>query len=266
MANDYTAPVNQLLTIGEVALAKSQRWPNYPEKYGLTEADIPELIRMATDTELNYAPQDSQKVWAPLHAWRSLGQLRAAEAVKPLLTLLDEDDDDYAREELPSVFGLIGSPAVEPVAEFLRDRNHTMYGRAAAAAALAQIGQQDEAAYHRCVSALSEQLKHYVRQDNGFNSFLVAELVNLGAVEAAPVIEAAFRANRVDPMVMGDWEDVQAALGLIPYSELQQRRYEAARRPLVDFSTAASGKQSSSSGGFGSSSSGKKSKKKRKKK
>jgi HEAT repeat protein len=31
-----------------------------------------------------WADQNSMEVWAPVHAWRALGQLRAEEAIKPL--------------------------------------------------------------------------------------------------------------------------------------------------------------------------------------
>jgi hypothetical protein len=43
-------------------------------------------------------------------------------------------------------------------------------------------------------------------------------------VEAAPVIEQAFRADQVDEMVVGDWEDVQVDFGL-------KARREKPRRP-----------------------------------
>jgi hypothetical protein len=69
---------------------------------------------MACDAALNQADSTSSEVWAPMHAWRALGQMRAEEAVLPLLALLRaaEDDeaagDEAAGEELPAVFGMIG--------------------------------------------------------------------------------------------------------------------------------------------------------------
>jgi len=41
-------------------------------------------------------------------------------------------------------------------------------------------------------------------------------LVELKAVESKLTIERAFAADSVDSTVMGDWEDVQVDLGLIP--------------------------------------------------
>lgn len=74
MNRSYSVPLNRLLTYGDC-----RNWPNYQE-LGLTQEYIPELIRMATDEELNWADPDSLEVWAPIHAWRALGQLRAEEA------------------------------------------------------------------------------------------------------------------------------------------------------------------------------------------
>jgi hypothetical protein len=34
-------------------------------------------------------------------------------------------------------------------------------------------------------------------------------------VEAAPLVEEAYRADRVDELVMGDWEDFQVEVGLL---------------------------------------------------
>ncbi len=80
MAYDYQLPVVQLLTLG---MEEKNRWdwPDYLEM-GFTEKDIPELIRMALDERLNNADIDSPEVWAPLHAWRTLGQLKAEEEIK----------------------------------------------------------------------------------------------------------------------------------------------------------------------------------------
>ena len=72
---------------------------------GLTSEHIPALIRMATDEELNWANADSLEVWAPVHAWRALGQLHAEEAIEPLMRLFHEhDDSDWVGEELPIVY------------------------------------------------------------------------------------------------------------------------------------------------------------------
>ena len=56
------------------------------------------------------------------------------------------------------------------------------------------------------------------------NGFLVEALVELEAREAIPVIEQAFDKGYVDPIVMGDWDDVQVELGLKSAEEVAQKR------------------------------------------
>lgn len=250
MTTDYLAPTNQLLTLGVgKILRESERWPNYPKQFGLTANDIPELIRLATDSALNAGDPDNARTWAPVYAWRALGQLQAEAAIEPLLQLFELEDDGVL-EEIPHVYGLIGPAAIAPLQRHLSDRHQSRLSRLVACDALVQIGRRHEAAYHDCVGAIADQVRHYRTQNPEFNGILVASLVDLGAIEIAPLIEAAFAAKRVDPAISGDWHDVQASLGLIPYSELQRRRMEAANQPIVDFSKG-TGLSKSGGQGFG---------------
>ena len=47
------------------------------------------MHRLASDPVLDGAGSDSTEVWAPVHARRVLGQLRAEESVLPLLAVLE---------------------------------------------------------------------------------------------------------------------------------------------------------------------------------
>ena len=74
MQHDYADPVAKLLDYGGLDFHRIEEpWPDYPE-LGFSEKYVPELIRMTTDDNLNNAGQDSIEVWAPLHAWRTLGR------------------------------------------------------------------------------------------------------------------------------------------------------------------------------------------------
>ena len=210
----YKPPVRDLLTYGDCR--KLREWPDYVA-LGLGPKHIPELVRMATDYELNHADSDTLGIWAPVHAWRALGQLRAEAAIEPLIGLLhciDEDDDNWAMEELPRVFGMIGPAAVPPLAAFLADTSHGKFARITAAQCFTQIAQMHPDARDECVSVLTRQLERFTENDARLNAFLILPLTELKAVEAAPTIEKAFAADQVDLIVMGDWEDVQVELGL----------------------------------------------------
>ncbi len=211
---NYPPPVDKLLTFGECS--PSPEWPDYLA-LGLGPEHVPDLIRMATDEELNQAASDSLEVWAPVHAWRALGQLRAEAAIEPLLSLfrrIDENEDDWVDGQLPDVYGMIGPAAIPALTAYLADTSHGLYARISAASSLKHIGEMHPDARAECVAIFARQLEGFAEQDPTLNAFLVAPLLDLKAVEAAPVIERAFAADRVDESVVGDWEDVQIALGL----------------------------------------------------
>jgi hypothetical protein len=212
MNSTYTSPVNQLLTYGDCR--ESQEWPNYLE-LGLTRDHIPELIRMATDEELNWADSDGLEVWAPVHAWRTLGQLRAEEAIEPLMSLFHElEENDWVGEELPIVYGMIGVKAIPALAMYLADSSHGIYPRLSAAHGLERIGDTIPAAREECVSILTRQLGRFTEQAPDFNALLIAHMIDLKAVESISSIRKAYEEDCVDYAVYGDIEDVEIELGL----------------------------------------------------
>src|SRR5258707_15295636 len=101
---------------------------------------------MATDPELNAADSESMEVWAPVHAWRTLGQLRAESAVGPLIEMLadltDEGSDDWAFDELPTVLGMIGPAAIPAARALLEDESALEDSRTAAGQVLEEIGKR----------------------------------------------------------------------------------------------------------------------------
>ena len=133
----------------------SGRWseghPDYVTEYSLTSEHIPALISLAT--QWVDAPPENEAVYGPVHAWRALGQLRAVEAVRPLLEVqeeLDELDDDWYLEEFHHVFGLIGPPAIEPLAAYLSDASHGEFPRSKAANGLREVARH----FPECASRL----------------------------------------------------------------------------------------------------------------
>ena len=212
---NYPKPISQLLALGDV---RGQRaWPDYLA-LGITADHVPDLIRMARDEDLHLAMSDTAEVWAPVHAWRALGLLQAEDAVKPLIELfarIDEHDDDWVREDLPEALGVLGPAAVLDLRDYLADASHGLWARVAAAASLGKIGQRHPEARIECLAILAGQLEDFGHMDPTLNALVISSLIDLKAVEAAPVIRRAFAAERVDLSVEGDWEDVQITMGLL---------------------------------------------------
>lgn len=208
----YLPPVKQLLELGE---------PPYEQKWdylalGLLRGDVPVLIRMATDEQLHAGPPDSPVVYAPVHAWRALVQLRAAEAIGPLVELFQRADDwdDWVSENLPKDLAEFGAAALEPLATYLADATHGDWSRVAAAKAIGLVAKNHPELRADCIVRLSAQLEQFAEQSETLNAFLILPLWDLKAVEALPVIERAFASGRVDESINGDFEDVQIEFGL----------------------------------------------------
>jgi HEAT repeat protein len=199
----YQPPVDKLLTCGVNDWITPDKWPDYRE-LGIGPEHIPDLIQMATDEELNEADAQNTEVWAPMHAWRALGQLRAVEAVEPLLGLFDKlEDDDWVHEELPDVFGKIGPAALPALAEYMADLSHAISSQISAITSIEKIGKRWSDAKGECLALLEERLERFEENEPLVNGFLVRALMKMGAKKAAPLIERAFNKGYVDPMVIG---------------------------------------------------------------
>ena len=215
-SESYREPVSKLLALGrpEPRSARQPRWPDY-NALGLTEDHVAELIQMSTDEALNVAPGDSEAVWAPLHAWRALGQLRATEAIEPLLGLTETYvDDDWLAYELPIVFAMIGADTLPHVHSFLADSSRDLGARLIMTTALRRLGESDASLRERCRTVLRDQLAHHPEQSPDLNGFLISALIDLEARDDIDLIREAFEAGSVDLSVAGDLEDVEVELGV----------------------------------------------------
>ena len=189
-------------------------WPDYLA-HGFTSADVPALVALAIDMALHHADQDSDEVWVPVHAWRTLGQLRSADAVRPLITLFDTlCDDDWALSELDKVLGMIGEPAIEPLAAYLAEPRHKEFARIMAIDGLAEVAMQHPAVRDRVLSIYGDYLHDPDITAPTLNGLLMARLLDLAAVELIDDIRRLFALNCVDISCAGDLEEVEIQLGL----------------------------------------------------
>lgn len=217
VSTPYQPPLDQLLVLGKPEVDRREPWPDYLEM-GFSAEHVPELIRIAVDAELVEGDEDDAPTYGGIHAWRTLGQLRAEAAIEPLVGLL-ESDDDWATDEIPEVLGMIGPAAFEPLRVALAkwSLNLSPWPAVEAANGLVEIAKRFPEVRDAAVAALAKQLRWWARQDLDLNTLLVHDLVELNAVEAAPVIEEVFAADAVHTgWGEEDWEDVQVALGLLP--------------------------------------------------
>ncbi len=176
---------------------------------------------MAADPALHGAPERDRAGWAPVHAWRALGQLGAPGAAEPLLDLLEARiDSGWVADEVPDVLAYIGAPSIPGATLLLFDEGRTEDVRIAAARVLAGVAQEHPERRDECAAVLAKQLEDWAHQGRALNGWLVMMLADLGEEGAAPTMEAAFAAGVVETMVCGTWDDVQVHLGLLPEDAL----------------------------------------------
>ncbi len=219
----YSGAVAKLLEIGQVDdLTEVDKWPDYPKEYGLNQADVPELIRLATDDDLYFRITKEEypeaAMWAALHAMRALGQLKATQAIKPLLKFI-EWDDEYSLGTIPLVFGLIGPAVLPAIRRALREIGEEPFTPIIQfTQAIQMIIQKNPETRDEAIGMLFERLQHYGDYYPDFNGVLISTLVDLRAEQALPFIEEAFKADKVDNSIIR-WHTVQFKFGLITRDE-----------------------------------------------
>ena len=214
MSTKYTEPVAQLLAYGDPR--EETQWPNYLS-LGFTEEHVPELVEMALDDELNRGSGKTLKIWAPVHAWRTLAQLQAEDAIEPLLALFDFEeafDDDWALSELPTIYGMIGQKAIPVLSKHLSDNPAEDMPGIVVVDCIREIGKTHPQAQLECIEVLSSQLERFNYNSLTVNGFLISGLVELRALDRLPLIKQAFDSGRVDLSIVGDMEDVEIDWGL----------------------------------------------------
>lgn len=236
---DYSPPIDRLLTLGETTFGAP--WPDFSAEFGLRPEHVPDLIRLAGDEELYEAdwPDEDEEprpeLWAPIHARRALGRLRAVSAVRPLLDAMDRfgDYDDYWSEELPEILAHIGPEAIPELTGKLDHKEGKEYSRSAAAGALKRIATAHPERREEVIGLLVRRLEQKDPIDAVLNGLILADLLDMEAVEAAPAIDAAFEAGAIDETIAGDWEDARYELGLGPEPAHRRQRSEPARAPRL---------------------------------
>jgi hypothetical protein len=203
---------------------------------GITSEHIPELLRILDNIEAFWPAEESKapEVYAPIHAWRALGQLKAEQAIPSLMRLIEwneEENADWIMEEAPEVMGMIGPAGIPVLRDYLLNPEQREWASVTMAHCLVEIGKGHPEYRDACVEALQAGLEQYTENGETINAFLISYLVDLKAVEAAPLVERAYQADVVDLSVLGDFEDFQIEVGLLKERLTPPPRFYWARDP-----------------------------------
>ena len=224
---DAGDPVQRLLGFGAIAEFDPDKWSDYRKVFGFGPEHVPALIRLACDKRLHDLDADKAAGWAPMHAWRALAQLRATEAIAPLLALVRAlPGYDAILNDIPHVFGVIGSPALAPIQAFLKSElGSADEGEGTAIECIVKVGGRNPEVRDQCVAMLTGELARHRQGSPTHNGLIVCGLLDLKAVESIDVIRSAFAAEVVDLSMSGDLEDVEIDLGLRTSRATPKPRY-----------------------------------------
>jgi hypothetical protein len=143
-----------------------------------------------------------------------LGSLGAISAIPDLLSLFTRYDNETL-QSASTTLGVLGAPAFDALLEVVRNPGLSPYQRTEATTAAIMAADGDAALRERVAAALRDLLAAYVARSGELTdeevemvSFLVTDLTQLADPQARPLIDAAFKADVVDQMLIRP-EDVE---------------------------------------------------------
>lgn len=205
--------IQALLALGKPS--NDRDWPDYTQLYDLDEDDVPALLALYGDDEFHAQGGDEAALWAALHAWRALGQLRADAAIEPLIASFDTlFEDDYALDELCKVMAMLGSSAIEPLWRFWQQPGRDEFAYVMAMDSLYEIASAHTHSRDRVIAIYRDYMASPFEAHDSLNGLLMSRLVDLGASELIDDIRLLFARNCIDISCTGDLEEIEILLGL----------------------------------------------------
>ena len=218
--NDVRRQVRKIIHVGK-GLPDDLR----QEILDLNAAATPALLEILENEELARSASPGEG-WAPVHAARLLGELRAADAVQPMLRLLaDTDPMDVLHDRIILSLPEIGEPVVEPALRAYAGSDDPDF-KASVASVLARTGVRDD----RIFALLLENLRTAPSHGAG-------DLAEYGDERAVPYLAGAFDEYDIvqgdGPFVNQDLVELHAAIEELggTITAAQEKKFRSAMAP-----------------------------------
>ena len=202
----YDKPLSLLLDLDDSAIGEIDAI-NYVQDYGIGPQQREQLERMLGDPVFHQVSADSHESFAPIHAWRALGQIGDARSLPALFTLLlDPDVGDWDYDELPEIIGRFIAALPRTLEEHKTrfadpDGDETQVW--ALQRILALIAERDPTSRAAVIERLRDVVADQQMGRDTTRASAIACLGNLRAVECLPLIEQAFANEMVDTSYIG---------------------------------------------------------------
>ncbi len=154
----------------------------------------------------HYWEAEDDKQWMPLHAVKLLGMLADPSGLPQLvnaLILAYEVEDDWIMEDLPTVFGRIGPPAISLLEEFIfaHERDNEFWrSRSIAVDGLVAIALHYPHEQERISTFLHGLFLE--EDDPEFLAFAAGSILDLGDPLSIPILEKAFDRGVIDEFII----------------------------------------------------------------
>lgn len=165
------------------------------------------------------------EVWKeqfPLHALFLLADIGSEESLPHLFNFLRQGEElldywlsDYLAEDMWEIIYHCGHNQLTVLADFVKEPNNYFLARCAVATAVQQIAlhQPQRKAevmewYRNLLQFLLENAENENITDTQLNSFVIWDIIPLGAEDFSELIAGFYEADLVDPDIIGDLEDV----------------------------------------------------------
>jgi hypothetical protein len=217
---DYSAKIQPLFKLGRKLLLNSEKQLKY-EKFGFTNEDIPELLKLALNNIYNeieeeelelYKKEVEEIFYASIYALYILGKLQAVDVIEPILEKLYYDkDNEFFFTSIPGFFADIGEKGIEPLTEHIQNRDEV---NLILFEVFIDIVKKNPKTEEGISSFLMDYITNKQYKNPVYMGFAIASLVDIDGIKYIDAIREAFATKEVDFTIVGDLAYVEKSLGL----------------------------------------------------
>lgn len=221
LAQKYNDHIATLFILGRKGLT-TRDTIDYIEEFRFTQEDIPELLKLAQDTDIftfDYSDMSDDEGWefyGVIHAWYALSMLKASQAKDIFIHLIENTDNGYSDDWILSGFRDLIKPYRQEIypyfIETILSEKHDQWVRVEYLDVLRDMAQEDEIEMSIIDTLIETILK--TSKDEIVNTMAISACIKLKFIHHHDLIAQCFAEQTVDIDHVGDLEDVEIAMGL----------------------------------------------------
>ena len=223
LGEKYEGNVAKLLSLGKQSFRSDKEF-SYVEKFGLSDEDIPQLMRLAQDEDIyrfDYSdiPEDKgEEFYGVIHAWYALSEMKVPEFKRWFIQMMEEMemDEDYDEWKFDSFVTLLTPFFDEALFDYfvekVMDPDLFIWTRIVYAEAIEEMLEREIAPLSKIDPMVEKVLNE--PDDGILNAFIIGICAKFKLTHHHALIKACFERDAVDIMHMGDLEDVEIEMGL----------------------------------------------------